>query len=173
MPVKGPHNRKSIAKASWVATAVRLSDEGHSIRSIAQRVGKSSTTVWKALEAEFERVRPKGEELRMLRDRQRGQIDRQLQAWIPRSIKGAGNHHAALVVARFLERAAKLDGLDAPIRNEHTGVDGAPIMLDTSGMSVDDLTKLLATLEPVAEGDAARTVEGGPGEEDRGGEAGT
>lgn len=168
---KGPHNRPTIAKAEWVAEAVRLSNRGWSFQAIADRLGKAKSTVWEAFQAEFERVRAPAEEVEMMRNVQRGQIARQLRAWIPRSLKG--NKDAALVVVRFLDRAAKLDGLDAPSRSEISGADGAPIMLDTTGMTVDDLARLLAAVEPNAESGVAGATEGGPGEEDRGGKAGT
>ncbi len=171
MPVKGPHNRKSLAKATWLATAVRLSNEGHSIRSIATRVSKSTTTVWSALQAEFERVRPQTEELEALRNVQRGQIHRQLQAWIPRSLKG--DHHAALSVVRFLDRAAKLDGLDAPTKAEHTGKDGGPIMtVDIDTLSEQQLEAFArggyAALAGASSAGATPPQEGGDGTEGSG-----
>lgn len=111
MHPKQPENMPSLEKAEWVAEAVRLSIEGWSCREIGKAVGRHHSTVAEALAKEFERVRPQPEEVETLRAIQREQIQRQMQNWIPRSL--SGNEDAALVVYRFMERAAKLDGLDA------------------------------------------------------------
>jgi hypothetical protein len=154
-PVAG----QRIERASWVADAVRLSIKGWSLRRIATHVDRDHTTVAEALAKEFERVRPKGEELETLRNIQREQIQRQLSSWIPRSIRGCKD--AGLVVFRFLERAAKLDGLDAPAKKEVTGADGAPL-LDLSGLSDEQIDRIIARSGDA--GSADRSSEAGESE---------
>jgi len=142
----GPNKPKSgarIQRATWVAQAVELAIKGWSYRRIAARVGKGKSAVAEALHQEFERVRPRPEEVETLRNIQREQLQRQLASWVPRSLRG--NKDAALVVARFLDRAAKLDGLDAPDRAEHTGKDGGPIVtanFDLSRLSDEQIDRL-------------------------------
>lgn len=102
--------KPTVAKAEWVARAVRMATQGWSYRRIAAKLGLHHSTVAEALAKEFERVRPQPEEVETLRAVQREQLQRQMQKWIPRSL--IGDHDAALVVYRFMERAAKLDGLD-------------------------------------------------------------
>lgn len=111
MPANHATNKPTVERAEWVATAVRLASDGWSYRQIGEHIGKHHSTVAEALAKEFERVRPQPEEVETLRAIQREQIQRQMQSWIPRSLNG--NEDAALVVYRFMERAAKLDGLDA------------------------------------------------------------
>lgn len=150
-PVAG----QRIERSTWVADAVRLSIKGWSLRRIAEHVDRDHTTVAEALAKEFERVRPKGEELETLRNIQREQIQRQLSSWLPRSLRGCKD--AGLVVFRFLERAAKLDGLDAPAKKEVTGADGAPL-LDLSGITNEQLDGIIARVGdaggPVGSGEA-------------------
>lgn len=103
-------NNQTLDRAEWVAEAVRLSIEGWSCRDIGKAVGRHHSTVAEALAKEFERIRPQPEEVETLRAIQREQIQRQMQGWIPASL--AGDSNAAMVVYRFMERAARLDGLD-------------------------------------------------------------
>lgn len=168
---KRPRQGEKIVKATWVDQAVALAIKGWSTRRIAAKVRRHHSTVADALNGEFERIRPSEADVHRLRGVMGEQLDVQIAAWAPRSIKG--DKDAAIALVRFQDRKSKLFGLDAPTRNEHTGADGAPIVIDTTGMSIDDVARLLAATEPGAEGDAAGAAETGPGEEDRGGEAGT
>lgn len=157
MPVQGPHNQPTFPKAEWTAKAVRLRIKGWSLRRIGRHLGLDHTTVRDALVAEFERVRPSLEEVATMRAVQREQIDRQLSSWIPRSLQG--NKDAALVVARFMDRAAKLDGLDAPTRTEHSGEGGGPIVLNVT--SLDDEQLRIAAADDSVDADGA--TRGGAG----------
>jgi len=39
-------------------------------------------------------------------------------------------------VLKCIERRCKLLGLDAPIRREHSGKDGGPVVIDDKGLAV-------------------------------------
>lgn len=135
--VKRPTPGEKVAHAEWVARAIKRSIGGWSLRRIAAAEGLHHSTVAEALATEFKRVRPVAEEVEQLRDIQRAQIQGLLGVWIPKARKG--DKDAALVAHKYLERAAKLDGLDAPMRNEHTGTGGAPIVINVSNLDDEQL----------------------------------
>lgn len=147
----GPHTRPSIEKAAWVAEAVRLSIRGWSLRRIGLKFGLHHSTVAEALDAEFERVRPQEAEVQRRREVLSEQIEEQIAAWRPRSRKG--DKDAALALSRFWDRYAKLWGLDAPTKTEHTGADGAPIVINVS--SLDDEQLRIAAADDAGDEDGA------------------
>ncbi len=61
-----------------------------------------------------------------------------------------------------MERWAKLDGLDAPTRNEHTGAEGGPLVINVSSLN-DEQLRLGADDSSDAPG-VAGGVQGGTGE---------
>lgn len=159
---KRPRQGEKIVKATWVAQAVKLATEGWSTRRIGAKVNRHHATVAEALNAEFARVRPSEEDVARRRVLVSEQLEEQIARWRPRSLKG--DKDAALALARFLDRYAKLYGLDAPSRSEVSGKDGAPIVFDLTGMSSEQLSQLASGL---AEDDAAD--EGGSPAADPGG----
>ena len=132
-----------IAHASWVARAVRRSRNGWSLRRIAEAEGLHHSTVGEALSKEFQRVQAPAEEVAMLRAIQREQVQRILATWLPKARRG--DKDAAMVAHKYLERAAKLDGLDAPSRTEHTGASGAPIVFTFGEGFPDEQLSALAS----------------------------
>lgn len=137
MPVKGPHNTPTLAHAEWVAKAVAWRLEWRSYRWIARQLNLHHSTVQEAIEAEFDRVRPSPEKVSALRSLLGEQLEEQMASWRPRSLDG--DHNAATALARFQDRYAKLWGLDAPTKTEVTGGDGAPIILNVSGLDDEQL----------------------------------
>lgn len=151
MPAKGPHNTPSLAKAEWVAKAVRWRLKMRSTRWIARRLGLHHSTVQEALAAEFERVQAPAEKVQALRELVGEQIEEQIASWRPRSL--AGDHQAAVALARFKGLYVALWGLNAPTRTEHTGADGAPIQFDMAHDALLDRLARLAAAEAKGEGD--------------------
>jgi hypothetical protein len=130
-----PRQGEKIVKATWVDQAVTLAIKGWSTRRIAKKVNRHHSTVAEALNAEFERVRPSESDVHRYRGVMGEQLDEQIAAWCPRSLKG--DKDAALAVVRFQDRKAKLYGLDAAVRNEHTGANGGPML----NMDLDTLSE--------------------------------
>lgn len=161
--VNRPTPGEKIVHAEWVAKAVRLSVKGWSFRRIAKHLGLHHSTVAEAMHAEFARVRPVAEEVETLRNIQREQIQRVLGTWLPKAT--GGDKDAALVAHKYLERAAKLDGLDAPTRNEHTGSDGAPIVITFGERFPDEQLHALAAADDSGDAPGVEAgSEGGTGE---------
>lgn len=162
MPGKRGKLGKQIRRGTWVAEAVKLALKGWSCRRIGVKVKRHHSVVADALNEEFARVRPSEDDVRRRRDILGEQLEEQIASWLPRSLKG--DKDAAMALARLVDRFAKLYGLDAPTRTEHTGKDGSPIVFDLTGMSSEQLQQLAAGL---ADDDAAD--EGGAAEADPGG----
>ncbi len=158
---------EQIAHADWVEQAVKLALKHWSARRIAAKLGLHHSTVSDALKKELSSRRLDDAQIEAYRNIQRETVLRLLTTWEPKA--RAGDKDAALVHLRYLERWAKLDGLDAPARAEVTGHDGAPIMLDTTGLTLEQMRAIVADTEPRAEGGGEEAALGGhcpPGSSD-------
>lgn len=108
----------SIRRKERKKSAVELQAEGLTERRIGEVLGVSKSEVHRLLaEANAEAV-PDAALVEARRNRIRTVVDGQLESWVPRSLKG--DSAAALVVTRFLDRLAKLDGVDAPAKVDMT-----------------------------------------------------
>ena len=149
-----PANQPSLAKAAWVAEAVRLACEGMSERQIAARLGLHHSTVNEALKAEFARVRPSEEDVQAAREKKRERLYRGLEKWIrvrDDSIAAAEadpdrlpDHRAGELVLKTEALLAAVEGTDAPRQAELTGKDGGPI--DIEATAHDDVIGALTAL---------------------------
>ena len=146
----GPKKGARIRHRQWVQMAVKLSADGWSVRRIAEKIGVDHTQVWRALEEEFQRARPSDEEVAARRELMRERVERLLEKWTPKATNG--DKDAALVVHRFLERLAKLDGVDAPVRSEVSGPDGGPVQYQNADPSDTILGKLAGLAARLAAG---------------------
>ncbi len=100
---------------------------GGTTRSIGQTLGVHHATVARDVEARLQGAAAGCYSTADYRELHRQRIEMLLLQWWPR----AGHDPAALDrVVRLLEREAKLLGLDAPTKQEHSGVDGGPIQTD-------------------------------------------
>lgn len=118
MSGKGRAPKGSVRRKQRKKTAVELQAEGLSTRRIAERLGISKSEAHRLLaEATAEAV-PDPELIEARRERIRTIVDAQLERWIPRASRG--DKDAALAVTRFLDRLAKLDGVDAPAKVDVT-----------------------------------------------------
>lgn len=129
--------------------ALDLRIGGMSYRAIAQRLGVSRQTAYKDVQAELAVLdgRKRGVAER-LRDLELERCDRLMVGlWAqatpqlardPRTGEPMNDDHghpiyttpdvgAVSTILRIMERRAKLLGIDAPVRQEHTGPDGGPI----------------------------------------------
>jgi len=115
----------TAAKAKRAETALSLRVSGMSLERIAERLGVDVSTVSRdlaaALKSLAEETKDKTEEFRALT---LAQCDEIFAALWPKRSTPAG----AEKLVKVLERRAKLLGLDAPKRNEHTGKDGGPLI---------------------------------------------
>lgn len=125
-----------LGHAVWVEEAVRLALKHWSARRIARHLGLHHSTVAEALAKELASHKLNPEQVEAFRNIQRETIFRLLSKWEP---KARTEKDAALVHLKYLERWAKLDGLDAPTRNEHTGAEGGPLVINVSSLDDDQL----------------------------------
>lgn len=143
--MQGP-NRPTIgeqlAHAEWVTEAVRLALKHWSSRRIAKKLGLHHSTVSEALKQELASRRLDDKQVEAYRNVQRETLFRLLARWEPKALRG--DKDAALVHHKYLERWAKLDGLDAPAKSELSGPEGGPIAID--GDPYDALLSRLARL---------------------------
>lgn len=112
---------QAIRAADRAGEAVRLRLAGADFKAIAEQLGyQSAASAYKAVRRGIEALKaPK--EARELRDEQRLRLGRLLLAWYPRALE---DEKAAAMVLRLLERMAKLDGLDAPVKVARTDSQG-------------------------------------------------
>lgn len=156
----GPKKGAKIQHRRWVERAIKLSAEGMSTRRIAEKLGLDHTTVWRGLEKEFQRAKASDEEVAARRELLRERVERLLEKWTPKAM--AGDKDAALVVHRFLERLAKLDGVDAPQRNEVSGPSAGPMIFRLDTLNEDQIDRLAGGDPSVLEG-AGESGEGAEG----------
>lgn len=162
--------RRKVVK-DWRAEALRLHVDGWTMREIAKKVGKALSTVHEGIEAELAEItRPHAEEAHKERERKREVEGARLDAIIRGHLKKAraGDAEAAHVVISAVRQRAKLFGLEAPTKTEHTGRDGGPIMsFDLSKVSDEQLERILAgDLSALAGGDPESPEGGGEGGEE-------
>lgn len=138
----GP-NRSVIGErlehAVWVEEAVRLALKHWSARRIARKLGLHHSTVAEALAKELASHKVPAGQLEAYRNQQRETIFRLLAKWEPLALgnrkKGvAPDKDAAAVHLKYLERWAKLDGLDAPSRAD----------INMAGLTNEQLATLVA-----------------------------
>lgn len=108
------------------AKALDLRKAGLSYRAIGTQLGVSEKTAHQDVQREVQRIAARNSESAAeLRALELERLD-YYAARIAQQV--AQGHLGALDRAlRISERRAKLLGLDAPMRNEHTGADGGPI----------------------------------------------
>ncbi|MEU6016981.1 hypothetical protein ABZ826_23900 [Streptomyces sp. NPDC047515] len=74
-------------------------------------------------------------------------------------------------VLKLMDRRAKLNGLDMPVRNEVTGADGGPLAL--SSASPEDLAALIAATDRLNQDDPGNTATSTPDEDEEGDDGAT
>lgn len=169
--------RGKVLRKERKKSAVELQAAGLSERRIAEELGESKSTVHRLLaEANAEAV-PDAALVEARRNRIRAVVDGQLESWVPRSSKG--NSAAALVVTRFLDRLAKLDGVDAPtkvdvtlaerqLREALTALQQAPVPTDLKADDVVDWVLSVFAGSPIAESVASAAMGSTPAGSDDG-----
>ena len=111
----------SIRRKQRKKSAVELQTLGKSEREIAAILGVSKSESHRLLAEANAEARPDPELVGARRDRLRNILDGQLDVWVPRArLAGDSGKDAAAVVVRYLDRMAKLDGLDAPAKVDMT-----------------------------------------------------
>ena len=106
--------------------ALELRKAGWPFHEIGDRLGISTSQAFKDVSAQLKRLAAlaldNAEELRQL---ELERLDMLIQGLEP--MARVGNPGAVNSYLRVMERRAKLLGLDAPVRQEHTGADGGAI----------------------------------------------
>lgn len=102
------------------AKCLELRASGLSLRAIAAKVGMAHSSVAEAIEAELNELTKEPAE--RLRTVEVARLDRLLKAMWPKAMKG--DVYRVDRCLKIMERRAKLLGLDAPTKQEHTGKDG-------------------------------------------------
>lgn len=131
---------------------LELRRQGLGYEAIAKQVGCSVSTANRAVAARLQELRDQApEDTQAVRDIELQRLDESAAALHSKVL--AGDPRATDVYLRVMERRARLLGLDAPVRSELTGAEGAPLIPDaTDARAV--LAKALA--------DATRGVAGAP-----------
>lgn len=130
------------AKAVRAQKSLDLRIAGASYREIGKKLQVSEKTAFYDVQHELARLDPVKRDLaERLRDIELARLDR-MTAKLGRKM---GDHRAVTALVKVMDRRAKLLGLDAPTRLEHTGKDGAPIehaMKEAKSSLIDKLEKL-------------------------------
>lgn len=110
--------------------------QGYSLRAIGEKLGMHHSTVAEAIAAELDALtREPAEQLRTV---ELERMDAMLVALWPKVAGGDAN--TIDTALRVMQRRAKLLGLDAPSKQEHTGKDGAELFgKDTRTMSLAEM----------------------------------
>ena len=158
-PGKRPGKRKQVASpanvmhAQQVKEAVELRIRGLDYADIAERQGCSVKTAWTRVQAgmrdTLELTKPAADQLRAEHNQRLG---RYLDALNTEAL--AGDLQAVDRAVRILERLAKLNGLDAPAKQEITGAEGGP--LDIRAVASEFKAKLMALSDAELEAEAKR-----------------
>lgn len=152
--------RRAVVK-TWRAKALELRISGLTIREIATTLGKAISTVHEAIECEIREIPAAG--VNALREVQGAQLDALVRGHLAKARRG--DAEAAHVVISAIRQKAKLFGLDAPTRNEHTGANGGPIRtFDMSKLSSEQIDRLIdGDISVLEDGDAAGASSSGDG----------
>jgi len=114
------------------ASALELRRAGASLREIANAIGVSHVQAKRYLDAAMKDLQDaQNDSAEATRAVELDRLDRLHMALWPRAIGGkdkAPDYHAIDRLVRIADRRAKLLGLDAPVRTELTGRDGAPLL---------------------------------------------
>lgn len=122
--------RKVLARQRE-AQAVKLRINGAEYAEIGALLGISKQAAWKLVSNYLKATRAQtGEDANVLRDLELQRLDALYMAMHPQAVKG--NQGAVDRCLRIMERRAKLEGLDAPTKNEVTGARGGPVEVETT-----------------------------------------
>lgn len=132
-----PKPRRATKSAVQRKTALQMRTEGHTFEQIGQALGVSRQAAHAAVVRELAVVAEDRKALAgHVLDQELERIDYVMRSLRPKVDKGDPKAAQAFLAA--MNRRAKLLGLDAPTRNEHTGPNGTPI------------PHLVAALDPAA-----------------------
>lgn len=121
-----PKPRHAARGAVQRKTALQLRTEGHTFEEIGRRLGVSRQAAHEAVGRELAIVAEDRKALAAhIIDQELERLDFVARSLEPKVAKGDPKAAQAFLAA--MNRRAKLLGLDAPTRTEHTGADGAPI----------------------------------------------
>lgn len=159
MPKTSKLAAKRIQAQAKILKAVKLRRQGLDWDSIAAAVGyKHRSTIWRHVEAWFEKRQTEiAENIDRLRDLDIDRLDAMLYALRGRIERG--DPRAIDSGLRILERRAKLLGLDAAVKQEITGADGGPLVLEDARAA---LAARIAAIAPATDSGAAPADSGEP-----------
>lgn len=123
---KSPHRKEKILTLQRETEAMRLRVEGHNLEAIGKALGITPQGASKVLYRAFGKAHSELKEMaahEAVVDFRR--IEKLVKVIWPKAENG--DLHAIDRVVRLLERKAKLLGLDAAIKAELSGPDGAPL----------------------------------------------
>lgn len=165
---RGRKRRKSNVEQRL--SAWELAGRGYSLRAIAKELGLSGPQQAKNLvdKGFGEFFSPKVDELRASITEG---FDQLRPVFFKRALKG--DVEAAREWREQTAALRKLYGVDAPVRTEHTGKDGGPIVIDMSKLSDEqfaDLDRQLDALVGGSDGDVEGRADSPPSGSGEGGE---
>ena len=118
--------RQQVARQQAVA-ALRLGGVRHQ-RVIAERLGVDQATISRDLAALDELYRERAaEDIAAAKGEDLDRLDVLLDALWEQATGPKAKAHVVDRILAIMDRRAKLLGLDAPVKNEHSGADGGPI----------------------------------------------
>ena len=149
-PLKVPRGHRNRAKPGTPgemtievrqAKATDLRISGKSIRAIAEELGVSVGTVHSDLETVLVRSRDEAnDKIQVERETSVARLELAIERIMPKVLDG--NLDACDCLVRLEGRLAKLKGTDAPLKQELSGPEGAPIAVSVK----EDLTRKLEDL---------------------------
>lgn len=136
-----PTRKRNVRAVDRRARAMDMRRDGASLRAIATALGMSCAAVHETIQVGLrETIEPVSDELREMELQRLDVLWRKLQKGV-----NAGEADAIRAAVRVIDTRAKLLGMNAPDRHEHTGPGGAVLSLvvDTG------LVKVQGTPSPV------------------------